>query len=300
MPGTYSIVAVDLESGELGVGVESHWFSVGTKVPWAEAGVGAVATQALVEVSYGPLGLMLMRHGKTAEEALRSLLASDPGAAYRQVAFIDSRGNVAAHTGEKCIPAAGHVVGEGYSAQANLVVSEEVWESMASAFEKAKGSLADRILAALEAAEEAGGDIRGRQSAALLVVLGKLGDPPWVARRVDLRVEDHPDPIGELKRLLRLHRAYEHMDAADKALEKASLGEALAHYDEAEKLAPDRVEVRFWRAVALASLSRVEEAASVLKAQAIGGNWVELLRRLPSAGILSREAADRLLALLEA
>ncbi|RLG50712.1 MAG: Zn-dependent protease, partial [Thermoproteota archaeon] len=175
-----------------------------------------------------------------------------------------------------------------------------VWEFMASAFEKAKGSLADRILAALEAAEEAGGDIRGRQSAALLVVSGKLGDPPWVARRVDLRVEDHPDPIGELKRLLRLHRAYEHMDAADKALEKASLGEALAHYDEAEKLAPDRVEVRFWRAVALASLSRVEEAASVLKAQAIGGNWVELLRRLPSAGILSREAADRLLALLEA
>ena len=300
MTGTYSIVAVDLESGELGVGVQSHWFSVGTKVPWAEAGVGAVATQALVEVSYGPLGLMLMRHGKTAEEALRSLLASDPGAAYRQVAFIDSRGNVAAHTGEKCIPAAGHVVGEGYSAQANLVVSEEVWEFMASAFEKAKGSLADRILAALEAAEEAGGDIRGRQSAALLVVSGKLGDPPWVARRVDLRVEDHPDPIGELKRLLRLHRAYEHMDAADKALEKASLGEALAHYDEAEKLAPDRVEVRFWRAVALASLSRVEEAASVLKAQAIGGNWVELLRRLPSAGILSREAADRLLALLEA
>src|SRR5690348_3332682 len=176
---TYSIVARDPDTGELDVAVQSHWFSVGTLVPWAEAGVGAVATQSFVDPSYGKLGLDLMRAGRSAPEALKALLAADAGRDVRQVAMIDAEGRDAAHTGAKDIPAAGHVVGKGYSVQANLMANALIWPAMSRAFEGAKGDLAERMLAALEAAQAAGGDIRGKQSAALLVVSGKPTGKPW-------------------------------------------------------------------------------------------------------------------------
>src|SRR5216683_3846227 len=191
---TFSIVARDPATGELGVAVQSHWFSVGAMVPWAEAGVGAVATQSFVDASYGPLGLELMRAGRSAPEALRGLLAADDGRDVRQVAMIDAQGRVAAHTGSKCIAAAGNLVGANYSVQANLMEKPSVWPAMARAFEAATGDLTDRLLAALEAAQREGGDIRGQQSAAILVVSGKPTGRAWIDRKVDLRVEDSADP----------------------------------------------------------------------------------------------------------
>lgn len=207
---TYSIVARDPVTGELGVAVQSYYFSVGAVVPWAEAGVGAVATQSFVDPSYGPLGLELMRRGKSAPDALRLLVAADPGAAYRQVAMIDAAGQVAVHTGEQCIEAAGHGSGEQMAAQANLMRQPRVWGAMLERFARTEGDLAARLLAALEAAEEEGGDRRGKQSAALLIVRAQSTGKLWVDRAVDLRVEDHPDPVVELARLLRLQRTYAH------------------------------------------------------------------------------------------
>jgi uncharacterized Ntn-hydrolase superfamily protein len=216
---TYSVVARDAATGDLGVAVQSHWFSVGSLVTWAEAGVGAVATQSFVDPAYGPLGLGLMRAGKSAREALDGLLAADAGRDVRQVAMVDAKGVVAVHTGKKCIEAAGHATGAGWSVQANLMASERVWPAMARAMEQARGDLAERMLAALEAAEAAGGDIRGRQSAALLVVRGASSGRPWADRAVELRVEDHPRPLEELRRLLRVHRAFDHMNRGDLAVE---------------------------------------------------------------------------------
>ena len=212
---TYSIVARDAKTGEIGVAVQSHWFSVGSVVPWAEAGVGAVATQSLVDPSYGPLGLAHMRAGRGAPEALEALLAGDPGRQVRQVAMIDSRGRVAAHTGRRCIAEAGQIVDEEsqFSVQANLMERGTVWPEMARAFRESEGDLADRMLAALEAAQLAGGDIRGKQSAALVVVSATPTGRAWEDRRFDLRIEDHPTPVEELKRLVRLQRAYLHMNA---------------------------------------------------------------------------------------
>ena len=201
---TYSIVARDAATGEMGVAVQSHWFSVGSIVSWAEAGVGAVATQSFVDPAYGPLGLEIMRNGKSAQQALDGLLASDPGLAVRQVAMVDAKGNVAAHTGKKCIPSAGHIAGEQFSVQANLMVNDAVWPAMAKAYREAKGELADRMLAALDAAQAAGGDIRGKQSAAILIVSGTPTGKSWVDRKMDLRVEDHPEPLKELRRLARV------------------------------------------------------------------------------------------------
>ena len=200
---TFSIVARDPQTGELGVAVQSHWFSVGSIVPWAEAGIGAVATQSFVDPSYGKLGLDLMRAGKSAPDTLKSLLAGDEGRDVRQVAMIDAQGRVAAHTGSKDIQAAGHIVGRDYSVQANLMLDEKVWPAMSRAFETTKGDLAERMLAALDAAQEAGGDIRGRQSAALIVVSGKPTGRSWSDRLFDLRVDDHSEPLKELRRLVR-------------------------------------------------------------------------------------------------
>src|SRR5437899_12471637 len=207
---TYSIVAIDRRGGEMGVAVQSHWFSVGSVVTWAEAGVGVVATQALVEASYGPLGLALMQGGKSPTEALKSLLATDPSPRVRQVAILDFRGRVATHTGEECIPQAGHISGRGFSTQANLMRNRRVWPAMASAFRRTTGDLTSRLLASLDAAEGAGGDVRGRQSAAILVLRTKPSGSPWHDKVVDLRVEDHPAPLKELSRLVVLHQAYEH------------------------------------------------------------------------------------------
>jgi len=203
---TFSIVARDPVTGELGVAVQSHWFSVGSIVPWAEAGVGAIATQSFVDPSYGKLGLELMRAGKTAPETLKALLAGDEGRDVRQVAMIDARGNVDAWTGKNDIPAAGQIVGKNFSVQANLMLNEKIWPAMAQAFEKTKGDLADRMLAALDAAQAAGGDIRGRQSAAVVVVTGKPTGQAWKDRTFDLRVDDSTEPLKEVRRLVTLLR----------------------------------------------------------------------------------------------
>jgi len=284
---TYSIVARDAATGELGVAVQSHWFSVGPIVPWAEAGVGAVATQSFVEPSYGPLGLSLMRAGKTAPETLKALLAADEGREVRQVAMIDAQGRVAAHTGKNCIAAAGHHVGENYSVQANLMDKDTVWPAMAKAFESASGDLTERLLAALEAAEREGGDIRGRQSAAIIVVRAQSSGRPWQDRVVDLRVEDHPNPLEELKRLVRVHRAYKHMDAGDVCAANKDWDCATREYGAAEKILPEQVEVVFWHAVTLATNGRVEEALPLFKRVfAREPKWAELVDRLPAAELL--------------
>lgn len=284
---TYSIVARDPQTGDLGVAVQSHWFSVGPVVPWAEAGVGAIATQSLVDVSYGPLGLDLMRAGKSAAEALRGLLAADARADIRQVAMVDAAGGVAAHTGEHCIAAAGHHLGDGYSVQANLMLRDTVWGAMSRAYESTRGDVADRMLAALEAAQAEGGDIRGQQSAALLVVRGTRSGKPWADRIVDLRVEDHPQPVVELRRLLNVHRAYTHMNAGDLAMEKNDLDAAVREYGAAEALSPGNAEMLFWHAITLAGAGRIDEAQPILaRAYALEPNWRTVVERLPGAGLL--------------
>jgi uncharacterized Ntn-hydrolase superfamily protein len=280
---TYSIVARDPETGQLGVAVQSHWFSVGSVVSWAEAGVGAVATQSFVDPSYGPLGLALMKAGRTAPEALAALLAGDSGREVRQVGMVDAKGNVATHTGRLDIPAAGGQSGKQYVVQANLMEKATVWPAMARAFENAKGELADRLLAALDAAEAEGGDIRGRQSAALLVVKGTASGRPWADRIYDLRVEDHPAPLVELRRLVGVARAYNHMNAGDECVAVKDWACAEREYGAAQALRPDNAEMAFWAAVALASNGRLEPARPLFaRAFKADERWRELLRRLPS------------------
>ncbi len=284
---TYSIVARDPATGELGVAVQSHWFSVGPSVPWAEAGVGAIATQSLTDVSYGPLGLELLRAGKSAQQALDALVAADPGQALRQVAIVDAQGRVAVHTGERCIIEAGHATGEGFSVQANLMLKDTVWGAMKRAFESAAGDLPERMLVAMEAAQAEGGDIRGKQSAAILVVRAQSSGRPWEDRVVDLRIEDHPEPLVEMRRLLKLHRAYEHMNAGDVAMEHDDFDRARREYGAAEELAPGNAEMLFWHAITLAGAGRVEQAKPLLaRAYAIDANWRTLVPRLPHSGLL--------------
>ena len=284
---TYSIVARDPATGELGVAVQSHWFSVGTAVPWAEAGIGAVATQSFVDPSYGKLGLDLMRAGRSAPDALKGLLAADEGREVRQVAMIDAEGRVAAHTGAKCIIAAGHHVGTSFSVQANLMRNDKVWPAMAKAFESAKGSLAERMLAALEAAEAAGGDIRGKQSAALIVVSGKPTGKPWLDRIYDVRVDDSLAPLPELRRLVKLQTAYNLMNDGDLAVEKKDDAGALKAYASAEALVPDNAEMIYWHAVALVNMKRVDEALPLFrKVFGMDPSWRELTLRMPKAGLL--------------
>ena len=292
---TYSIVARDSVTGEIGVAVQSHWFSVGSIVAWAEAGVGAVATQSFVEPSYGPLGLSLMRVGRSAPDALRGLLASDPDSAVRQVAMIDTRGRVAAFTGARAILAAGHHVGNGYSVQANLMERETVWPAMARAFERGKGDLAERLLLALEAAEREGGDIRGRQSAAIIVVGAAGSGRPWADRLVDLRIEDHPQPLVELRRLVTLSRLYRRMNEGDEWVTKNDIPKAVAAYDAAIAFLPDSAtngEAVFWTGISLASAGKEAEAVPYLaRAYAVHAKWADLVPRLPAAGLLPADSA---------
>jgi uncharacterized Ntn-hydrolase superfamily protein len=284
---TYSIVARDATTGELGVAVQSHWFSVGSVVSWAEAGVGAIATQSFIDPSYGPLALDLLRAGRSAPEALAGLLAADGGRDVRQVAIVDASGRVAAHTGARCIAAAGHATGDGFSVQANLMDNDAVWPAMHAAFTKAQGDLADRLLAALDAAQAAGGDIRGKQSAALLVVRGTATGRPWVDRRIDLRIEDHPEPLVELRRLLRLARAYERSNRGDEMATLQRWDEAGREYAAAAALAPEIAELPFWHAAALATAGRLDEARPLFAAVfAREPRWRELVPRLPAAGLL--------------
>lgn len=284
---TYSIVARDPESGRLGVAVQSHWFSVGSVVSWAEAGVGAVATQSFAERSYGPLGLELMRRGRSAPDALQTLLHADAERAARQVAFVDANGEVAVHSGDACIREFGHVAGEGFSVQANLMERDTVWDAMADAYRTADGDLADRMLAALTAAQAEGGDIRGTQSAAMLIVEAHKTGTEWGDRVLDLRIEDHATPLDELARILRLWRAYGHAEHAEELELAEDLDGALTERLAALELAPDHPEIAFWAATALAGAGRLDEARrTVAVAHAAGPGWDELLKRLVDAGQL--------------
>ncbi len=289
---TYSIVARDPATGELGVAVQSHYFSVGPVVPWAEAGVGAVATQSLVLVDYGPLGLDLMRHGLTARQALDSLLRADPHHEGRQVAMVDAHGNVATYTGPACIPDAGDAQGEQFSCQANLMANPTIWPAMKAAYEHATGDLAERLMQALEAAEKAGGDIRGRQSAAILVVKAQGSGKPWNDVVVNLRVEDNPKPLVELRRLLRLRRAYNLEDQGDAFTADKKPEEAARAYAEAMRLAPDVVELRFWAAVTMYTNGRQEEARKIFREVfAREPRWVPLVPRLAKVGLFPADTA---------
>jgi uncharacterized Ntn-hydrolase superfamily protein len=277
--GTYSIVARDAATGEVGVAVQSHWFSVGQIVPWAEPGVGAVATQSVAEPAFGPRALALLRAGAAAEEALPQVIAGDEAVDFRQVAVVDARGRVAVHTGAGCIPHAGHVTGDGFACQANMMAAATVPAAMARAFESTGGPLAERLVAALVAAEGEGGDVRGRQSAAL-VVAAPDGEP-W-RRAIDLRVEDHPDPVAELVRLLTLQRAYELADRADGLAGEGRHAEAAPLYERAAALAPGSDELLFWAGLAAAQAG--DPALALARVQAAiergGPGWRELLDRL--------------------
>lgn len=289
---TYSIVARDAATGELGVAVQSHWFAVGPIVAWAESGVGAVATQSIADPSYGPLALELIAAGKSAPQALAALLAADPQKDVRQVAIIDAVGRVAVHTGANAIAAAGHHTGDDYSVQANLMRSERVWPAMASAFETTEGDLAERMLAALEAAQKAGGDIRGMQSAALVVVRGTPTGRPWADRLFDLRVDDSPEPLRDLRRLVRLQRAYNFMNRGDELAGEQKWEEALEHYRRGAALAPEIEELPYWVAVTLFSAGREEEALPLFRdVFRRNPDYVELTRRLPASGFLPDDPA---------
>ncbi len=284
---TFSIVARDTETGEMGVAVQSHWFSVGSIVAWGEAGVGVIATQSFVNPSFGQRGLELLKQGKTAQEVVDILIASDEGRDVRQLAIVDSKGNSASYTGSKCISEAGNIAGDNYSVQANMMLNNTVWGAMSKAFENLTGPLAERLITALEAAQNEGGDIRGKQSACLLVVRGTPTGNIWEDRLIDLRVEDNPNPTIELKRLLRLHRAYDHMNAGDLAVEKNDMKLAMDEYNTAMKMFPENLEMKYWTAVSLANTGDVEKSLPMFKEIfEKDNNWKELTKRLIPVGLL--------------
>ncbi|MEO8457709.1 MAG: DUF1028 domain-containing protein [Chloroflexota bacterium] len=284
---TYSIVARDPETGELGVAVQSHYFSVGPIVPWVEAGVGAVATQASIDVSYGPRGLDLMRGGKTASEALAALVAKDELSSRRQVGMVDAAGNVATHTGDKCIAYAGHRSGPGVTVQANMMERDTVPDAMLAAYESTSGSLATRMLAALDAAEAEGGDIRGKQSAAMVISEGKKHGETWQGRLLDLRVEDHPEPLIELRRLAQLHEAYRLFSAAEEAGNRGDAEEAAKLGMQGMQLAQGNAEMDFWAALSMATGGMMPMAKEFMaRAVAVEPRLKELARRMPATGQL--------------
>ena len=291
---TFSIVARDPATGEMAVGVQSHWFSVGPLVAWGKSGVGVVATQSFVNPAYGPKGLALMEEGKSASEALKILVAQDEGRAFRQVAFLDDEGRTAAFTGEKCVEAASDIAGENFSVQANMMLNDNVVPMMDQAWKAhSQLPLAERVLEVLKAAQAAGGDIRGQQSAALVVVGPDKVENSWQDKKVDLRVDDHPNPLVELERLLEVARAYEFMNAGDLAVEKNDMAEALRQYDAAMKMFPENLEMKFWTAVALANSGRMEEALPLFRAIfAKDENWREMSKRLPASGLLTVSEED--------
>ncbi len=291
---TYSIVAIDPETGDMGVAVQSHWFSVGSLVTWGEAGVGVVATQSFVNPALGPTGLEMLKAGFTAQQALKGLVQADPGQAVRQFAILDAQGNVAVHTGSNCIEAAGHLAGEGFSVQANMMLNNKVWGAMAEAFEKSKGeALAERLLLSLEAAEKAGGDIRGKQSAAMLVVRAKSTGKVWQDRLVDLRVDDSPEPLLELRRLYKVHQAYNYMNQGDLAIENNDVAAALKAYSTAEAMFPENEEMKFWHAVSLVNIKKLEEALPIFKGIfAKNKNWQVLIPRIHKVGLLNADEAS--------
>lgn len=298
---TYSIVAIDEATGEMGVAVQSHWFSVGTIVAWGEAGVGVVATQSFVNPAYGPDGLAMMKMGFSPQTALNALISKDDGEGFRQVAFLNTKGEVAAHTGSKCIEAAGDQQGKGYSVQANMMDNETVWPAMATAFEASAGKpLADRLMETMLAAEKAGGDIRGKQSAAILVVKAESTGNSWEDRVVDLRIDDHPEPLQEMQRLLKVHKAYQHMNAGDLAVEHGDMDKAKMEYGAAEALFPDNLEMKYWHAIALANEGSFDEAKPMFQnVFTQDPKWKTLTERITKNGLLvvDEETLQKILSL---
>ena len=284
----------------MGVAVQSHWFSVGTTVSWAEAGVGAVATQSFVNKSFGIRGLNLLRKGLTAQQALDSLLATDEGREVRQIAIVDTKGNVATHTGKNCIDYAGHIKGTAFSVQSNMMLTNKVPSAMAAAFKGSKGKpLAERMILALGAAQSVGGNIRGKQSAAIIIVPGVSKGEPWNERTVDLRLDDSNEPMKELHRLYNVHVAYEHMNNGDLAVKKNNM-QAMQEYNAAMKMFPVNLEMQYWTAITLANNKQVDKALPMLKQVfAKDAHWKELTRRLPKVNLLKMSEGDlkRILAL---
>jgi len=286
---TFSIVARDPKTGEMAIAVQSHWFSVGTVVAWGEAGVGVVATQSFVNKSFGIRGLELLKQGKTPQETLDILLSDDAGKEVRQVAILDINGRVATHTGKNCIDAAGHINGENFSVQANMMLNDKVWPAMANAWKTHEQlPFAERIMEVMKAAQAAGGDIRGKQSAVLMVFGPKKTSEPWNDKIIDLRVDDSKEPIKELERLLKVHRAYEHMNQGDLYTEKNDMGNAMKEYNAAMKMFPDNLEMKYWTAITLANNKQVNKALAMLKEiYTKDANWRELTKRLPKVGLLT-------------
>ena len=285
---TFSIVARDPATGQMAAAVQSHWFSVGTSVIWGKSGVGVVATQSFIRKAYGPQGLQLMEAGKSPQEALDGLIKKDDGRDVRQVAFLNTKGQSAVYTGKGCIDYARDIHGVNYSVQSNMMLTDQVCIAMQKAFLKnVNMPLAERVVACLKAAQAAGGDIRGRQSAAIIVVSGTPVKDSWDDKLVDLRVDDSPNPIPELERLLKLQRAYEHMNNGDLQVEKHNMPAAMAQYTAAEKMFPENLEMQYWHAITLANNKGVKEASGMLhKIYAKDANWRELTRRLPKVGQL--------------
>ncbi|MBI9101730.1 MAG: DUF1028 domain-containing protein [Spirochaetales bacterium] len=287
---TYSIIAIDRKEGVMGGAVQSHYFSVGGTVIRAKTDTGVVATQAMVNMDYGPEGLRLLSEGLNAHKVLERLIEADPGESMRQAAVLDCRGGIAAHTGCNTIAEAGHRIGRESSCQANMMLKNTVWEAMAAAFERAEGPLAERMLTALQAAENEGGDIRGMQSAAIKIV--SLEDKGNVRENeiMDLRVEDSPEPLIELARLIKVHKAYTHADRGDLAVENGDYAGAMEAYKIAEETLPDNLELKFWKAVSLLNDRKFDQVKYLLQDifQA-DENWRLLLKRLPAAGIIKNE-----------
>jgi uncharacterized Ntn-hydrolase superfamily protein len=290
---TFSIVARDPVTGEMGVAVQSHWFSVGSIVSWGESGVGVVATQSFVNPSFGIRGLELLKSGKSPQEAVDELIAADEGRDVRQLAILDAKGRTASYTGKNCIKDAGNIAKENYSVQANMMLNDNVWSAMSDAFANSTGPLAERLIIALEAGQDAGGDIRGKQSACLLIVKGEPTKNVWEDKMFDLRVDDNPEPIAELKRLLKVYRAYEHMNNGDLAVEKNDMKLAMKEYSAAEEMFPDNAEMKFWHAVTLVNNNGLEESLPLFRdVFSKDENWRTLFGRLPEAGLVKLNDED--------
>lgn len=285
---TYSIVAMDIEAGEIGAAVQSHFFSVASAVLWVEPGAGAVATQSVVNRQFGPDGLGMLASGKQAPEVLEALLKSDPGEAFRQAAVLDVLGNSAVHTGSSCVREAGHRSGQYFSVQANMMLTPTVWEAMEAAFLSTPGSLSDRMLAALKAAEHEGGDIRGKQSAGMKIVKTRASGDVSVDTVLDLRVEDHQNPLAELERLLDLNTGYSLLEAGDTAMEKREITAAMDYYRRARELLGENPEALYWHGVALLEAGDIRQGLDILKPLFDKQpNWLELTRRLPESRLAS-------------
>jgi uncharacterized Ntn-hydrolase superfamily protein len=282
---TYSVAAVDQDAGVMGVAVQSHWLAVGAIVPWAAAGTGVLATQANSDLTAGRRGLELLAFSRSATATLAGLLRDDPRAAVSQIAVLDAAGEVAVHTGDRCVAEAGHRTGAGWSVQANMMLRPTVPDAMAAAWaENAGAPLAARMLTVLRAAQAEGGDVRGQQSAAMLTVSLRAGEP--LDTILDVRADDHADPLAELERLCVLGEAYREHELG-LGLLAADPGRALAHWTRAAALAPGNEELEFWRAIALASVGQRSEARQILLALlSASPGWRSMLSRLPAAGLL--------------